>query len=54
MPDANCAFPVCNVSRYKLHKDIAIFIITKRVLESFRKKVLSGMEKRNSGSFANV
>ena len=43
MPDANCAFPVCNVSRYKLHKDTAIFIITKRkdkFYQEWRKEIL--------------
>ena len=43
MPDANCAFPVCNASRYKLHKDTAIFIITKRkdkFYQEWRKEIL--------------
>ena len=34
MPGANCAFPGCNVSRYKLHEDTAIFNIKKRKSES--------------------
>ena len=48
MPGANCAFPGCNVSRYKLHKGTTIFSIKEK------KRVLSAMEKRKFGSFVKV
>ena len=37
MPGANCAFPGCNVSRYKLHEGATIFSITKRKSEFYQK-----------------
>ena len=36
MPGANCAFPGCNVSRYKLHEGTTIFSITKRKNEFYK------------------
>ena len=43
MPDANCAFPGCIVSIYKLHEGTTIFSITKRKSEFYqewRKEIL--------------
>ena len=37
MPGANCAFPGCNVSRYKLREGTTIFSITKRKSEFYQK-----------------
>ena len=36
MPCANCAFPGCNVSRYKLHEGTTIFSINKRKSELYQ------------------
>ena len=36
MPGADCAFPGCNVSRYKLHEGTTIFSITKRKNEFYK------------------
>ena len=35
---ANCAFPGCNVSRYKLHNGTTIFIIAKKKSEFYQER----------------
>ena len=48
MPGANCAFPGCSVSRYKLHEVTTIFSITKRKNEFYkewRKEILGVLLK---------
>ena len=48
MPGACCAFPRCNVSRYKLHEGATIFSITMRKSEFYqerRKEILGVLLK---------
>ena len=51
MSGANCAFPGCDVSRYRLHEDTTIFSTTKRkskFYQEWRREILGVLLKYRS------